>query len=56
MTIADGWLLLKKILVGIVVTVVPLAIIAVSLWSIQQTRTKQLQVKPTSSNKVAYAN
>ena len=51
MTIADGWLLLKKILVGIVVTVVPLAIIAVSLWSIQQT-----QVKPTSSNKVAYAN
>jgi hypothetical protein len=56
MTLADGWLLLKKILVGIVITVVPLAIIAAGLWSIQQTQVNHLQTKPTSSGKAAYAN
>lgn len=43
MKIADGWLLLKKILVGIAITVVPLAIIAGGLWSIQQARTNRAQ-------------
>lgn len=56
MKLADGWLLLKKILVGIVITVVPLAIIAAGLWSIQRTQVNHLQTKPTSSAKVAYAN
>jgi hypothetical protein len=56
MNFADGWLLLKKILVGVVITVVPLAIIAAGLWSIQQTRANHPQDKPTSSAKVAYAN
>jgi hypothetical protein len=56
MTVADGWLLLKKIVVGIVITVVPLAIIAAGLWSIQQTRLNHTQTQPTSSAKVAYAN
>jgi hypothetical protein len=56
MNFADGWLLLKKILIGIVITVVPLAIIAAGLWSIQQTRVNRPQAKPTSSAKVAYAN
>jgi hypothetical protein len=56
MKFADGWLLLKKILVGIVITIVPLAIIASGLWSIQQRRANGPQTKPTSSAKVAYAN
>jgi hypothetical protein len=56
MKFTDGWLLLKKILVGIVITVVPLAIIASGLWSIQQTRMNRPQAKPTPSDKVAYAN
>jgi hypothetical protein len=56
MTFADGWLLLKKILVGIVITVVPLAVIAAGLWSIQRTRVNHPQTEPTSSAKVAYAN
>ena len=56
MKFADGWLLLKKILFGIVITVVPLAIIAAGLWSIQQTRVTRPPAKPTSSAKVAYAN
>jgi hypothetical protein len=56
MTFADGWLLLKKILVGIVITLVPLAIIAGGLWTIQRTRATDPQAKPNSSAKVAYAN
>jgi hypothetical protein len=56
MKLADGWLLLKKILVGIVITVVPLAIIAAGLWSVQQTQANHPPAKPTSSTKVAYAN
>jgi hypothetical protein len=56
MKFADGWLLLKKILVGMAITVVPLAIIAAGLWSIQPTRTNRPQAKPSSSAKVAYAN
>jgi hypothetical protein len=56
MKLTDGWLLLKKILVGIVITVVPLAIVAGGLWSIQGTKLKHTQAKPTSSAKVPYAN
>jgi hypothetical protein len=55
MNFADGWLLLKKILVGIAITVVPLAIIASGLWSVQKTRVNHPQAKSTSS-KVTYAN
>jgi hypothetical protein len=54
MKLADVLLLLKKILVGLVITVVPLVIITAGLWSIQ--RTQGPQAKPTSSSKVAYAN
>jgi hypothetical protein len=32
MTLNDAWLLTKKIIVGIVVTLVPLAILAGGLW------------------------
>jgi hypothetical protein len=56
MKFADGWLLLKKILVGIVITVVPLVIIAGGLWSIQQARANHPQAKPASSTKVSYEN
>jgi hypothetical protein len=56
MRLADGWLLLKKILVGIVITIVPLAIIAGGLWSIQQARANHSQAQPDSSAKVTYAN
>jgi hypothetical protein len=56
MKLADGWLLLKKVLVGIAITVVPLAIIAGGLWSIQRTRANHPQTKSTSSAKVPYAN
>jgi len=43
MKLADGLLLLKKILVGIAITVVPLAIIVGGLWTIQQTRANHAQ-------------
>jgi hypothetical protein len=56
MTFADGWLLLKKILVGVVITVVPLAIIAAGLWSVQQTRVNRPRATSTPSDKVTYAN
>jgi hypothetical protein len=56
MNLADGRLLLKKILVGIVITVVPLAIVAGGLWAIQGIKTNRTQTKPTSSAKVSYAN
>ena len=36
MKLADGWLLLKKILVGLAVTVAPLVIIAGGLWGVQR--------------------
>jgi hypothetical protein len=56
MKFADGWLLLKKILVGIVITVVPLAIITAGLWSIQRTRANRPPTSTPSSAKEAYAN
>ena len=56
MKIEDAWLLLKKIAIGIAVTVVPLAIIAGGLWSIQQARTNHAQTRSNSSAKVTHAN
>jgi hypothetical protein len=56
MTFEDGWLLLKKILLGLAITIVPLAIIAFGLWSIQRSRTRAPQANPNSSAKVTYAN
>ena len=56
MKIEDASMLLKKILVGIAITVVPLAIIAGGLWSIQQARANHVQTKSNSSAKVTYAN
>ena len=55
MKLADISLLLKKILLGIAITIVPLAIIAGGLWSIQQTRSHHAQ-KSNSSARVTYAN
>jgi hypothetical protein len=56
MTIADGWLLLKKILVGVAITVTPLVIIAGCLWGVQQTRANHDQTKSNPPAKVTYAN
>jgi len=56
MTFTDGWLLLKKILVGIVITLVPLAIIAGGLWTIQRAQGNPSHTKPDPSAKVTYAN
>jgi hypothetical protein len=56
MKLADGWLLLKKILVGIAVTVVPLLVIAGALWTIQQVQANHSQTNSNSSAKVTYAN
>ena len=56
MKITDGWLLLKKILVGIVITLVTLAIITGGLWSIQRVRSNHAQTKSNPSAKVTYAN
>jgi uncharacterized membrane protein len=56
MKFADGWLLLKKILVGIAITIVPLIIIAGGLRSVQQARANHPQAKPDSSAEVFHAN
>ena len=56
MKLADGWLLLKKILVGIAVTVAPLVIIAGGLWGIQRVRANHAQTKSNPPAKVTYAN
>jgi len=36
MTLKDTWLLARKILLGVVITVVPLAIVAGGLWMTQR--------------------
>jgi hypothetical protein len=56
MKFADVVLLLKKILVGLAITVVPLAIVAGGLWTIQHVRANHGQTKSDSSAKVTYAN
>jgi hypothetical protein len=62
MTWTDTWLLAKKILVGIVITLVPLAILAGGLWLTQRLAgnhadAKHASAKQGSSTKVVtYAN
>jgi hypothetical protein len=53
MTIADGWLLLKKILVGIAITIVPLAILSGGLWLTQRHANNHTHDQQDSSGKVA---
>jgi hypothetical protein len=57
MTWTDAWLLAKKILVGIVITLVPLAILAGGLWLTQRLAGNHANAKQNSSTKVeTYAN
>jgi hypothetical protein len=62
MTWTDTWLLAKKILVGIVITLVPLAILAGGLWLTQRlsgnhSDAKHAYIKQGSSTKVVtFAN
>ena len=56
MKLADGWLLLKKILVGLAVTVAPLVIIAGGLWGVQRVHANRGQTKSNPPAKVTYAN
>jgi hypothetical protein len=55
MTIQDAWLLTRKILVGIAVTVIPLAILASGLWLTQTYSGNHTQSKQNPP-KVTYAN
>jgi flagellar basal body-associated protein FliL len=57
MNFTDTWLLTKKILIGIVITLVPLAILAGGLWLTQWLVKSHEHAKQTSSTKVVtYAN
>jgi hypothetical protein len=57
MNLTDAWLLTKKILLGIAITLVPLAILAGGLWLTQRLTGNRAHAKQTSSTKVVtYAN
>jgi len=57
MNFTDAWLLTKKIVVGIVITLVPLAILTGGLWLTQRFAGAHAQDKQTTSTKaVTYAN
>jgi hypothetical protein len=57
MTFEDVVLLGKKILVGVVITVVPLAIFAGGLWLTERVTGSHSQAKQSSSAKeMSYAN
>jgi hypothetical protein len=56
MRFSDGWLLLKKIAVGVAITVVPLAIIAGSLWATQRFTGHRAHAEQSSAKEVSYAN
>jgi hypothetical protein len=57
MTRADAWILGKKILLGIVITIVPLAILAGGLWVTQRVVGNHAHAKQVSSTRgVSYAN
>ena len=56
MQIADVWLLLKKIVVGLVITIVPLAIVVGSLWGVQRLRSSDAPSQSDSSVKVSHEN
>lgn len=49
MNLTDLWLLTKKILVGIVITLVPLAILAGGLWLTQRLARSHAHAKQISS-------
>lgn len=53
MTLTDVWLLTKKIALGILITVVPLAILSVGLWLTQRRANIHPHNQQTSSTKVA---
>jgi hypothetical protein len=52
MTIPDAWLLTKKVAVGIVVTIVPLAILTGGLWLTQRRANNHTQVQQSSAKQV----
>ena len=54
MTLIDTWLLVKKIVLGIVITVVPLVILAGGLWITQRSHTSAKQV--SSAKRASHAN
>jgi|HubBroStandDraft_4_1064222.scaffolds.fasta_scaffold826985_2 hypothetical protein len=57
MNLTDTWLLTKKILVGIVITLVPLAILTGGLWLTQRLVGNHAHEKQTTSTKAMnYAN
>jgi hypothetical protein len=56
MTLADGWLLAKKIAIGIVITIVPLIILAGGLWLTRQMTATHANDKKTSSQVTSDAN
>jgi hypothetical protein len=56
MQINDVWLLAKKIVVGVVITIVPLVILAGGLWITQKHISGQTRPAQASSSGVKYAN
>jgi hypothetical protein len=56
MRLGDAWLLWKKILVGLIVTIVPLAILASGLWLTQRFAGSHARSKQDSTKQVTYAN
>jgi len=57
MKLTDTWLLAKKILVGVVITIVPLAMLAGGLWLTQRFAGHPAPANQVSSTKGAsYAN
>lgn len=56
MKLSDVWLLSKKIAVGVVITVVPLAILAGGLWMTQRHTSGQTRPAQASSSQVDHAN
>jgi hypothetical protein len=51
MNFKDAWLLTKKIMVGIVITLVPLAILGGGLWLTQRQVGNHVQDKQTTSTR-----
>ena len=56
MQISDVWLLWKKIVVGVVITIVPLAILAGGLWLTEKHVSSQTRSQQASSAEVNHAN
>jgi hypothetical protein len=52
MNLTDTWLLIRKILIGIVITLVPMAILAGGLWLTQRLVKSHAHAKQNSSTKV----